>query len=95
MYMAEKYLPEAEHKTFSGNASGYLAISQGKLDGFVYDRVMMEFAIASGLEDVKILDENLGESMDVAVGISPKSQIENLKDKENPFKIGKRLVFFP
>ena len=51
MYMAEKYLPEAEHKTFSGNASGYLAISQGKLDGFVYDRVMMEFAIASGLED--------------------------------------------
>lgn len=61
MYMAEKYLPEAEHKTFSGNASGYLAISQGKLDGFVYDRVMMEFAIASGLEDVKILDENLGE----------------------------------
>ena len=73
MYMAEKYLPEAEHKTFSGNASGYLAISQGKLDGFVYDRVMMEFAIANGLEDVKILDENLGESMDVAVGISPKA----------------------
>ena len=85
MYMAEKYLPEAEHKTFSGNASGYLAISQGKLDGFVYDRVMMEFAIASGLEDVKILDENLGESMDVAVGISPKSRIENLKDKVNQF----------
>ncbi len=85
MYMAEKYLPEAEHKTFSGNASGYLAISQGKLDGFVYDRVMMEFAIASGLEDVKILDENLGESMDVAVGISPKSQIEDLKDKVNQF----------
>ncbi len=85
MYMAEKYLPEAEHKTFSGNASGYLAISQGKLDGFVYDRVMMEFAIASGLEDVKILDENLGESMDVAVGISPKSRIEDLKDKVNRF----------
>jgi len=70
MYMAEKYLPEAERKTFSGNSSGYLAISQGKLDGFVYDRVMMEFAIASGLENVEILEENLGESMDVAVGIS-------------------------
>ncbi len=85
MYMAEKYLPEAEHKTFSGNTSGYLAISQGKLDGFVYDRVMMEFAIASGLEDVELLEENLGESMDVAVGISPKSQIDNLKDKVNQF----------
>ncbi|HBA67869.1 MAG TPA: hypothetical protein DCZ40_00700, partial [Lachnospiraceae bacterium] len=85
MYMAEKYLPEAKRKTFSGNSSGYLAISQGKLDGFVYDRVMMEFAIASGLEDVKLLDENLGESMDVAVGISPKSQIDNLKDKVNQF----------
>ena len=34
---------------------------------------------------MKILDENLGESMDVAVGISPKSQIENLKDKVNQF----------
>ena len=85
MYMAEKYLPDAEHKTFSGNSSGYLAISQGKLDGFVYDRVMMEFAIASGLENVEILEENLGESMDVAVGISPKSQVDNLKDKVNQF----------
>ena len=85
MYMAEKYLPKAEHKTFSGNTSGYLAISQGKVDGFVYDRVMMEFAIASGLEDVEILEENLGESMDVAVGISPKSQVDNLKDKVNQF----------
>ena len=85
MYMAEKYLPEAKRKTFSGNSSGYLAISQGKLDGFVYDRVMMEFAIASGLEGVEILEENLGESMDVAVGISPKSRIDNLKEKVNQF----------
>ena len=85
MYMAEKYLPKAERKTFSGNSSGYLAISQGKLDGFVYDRVMMEFAIASGLENVEILEENMGESIDVAVGISPKSQIGNLKDKVNQF----------
>lgn len=85
MYMAEKYLPKAEQKTFSGNTSGYLAISQGKLDGFVYDRVMMEFAIASGLENVELLEENLGESMDVAVGISPKSQIGDLKDKVNQF----------
>lgn len=85
MYMAQKYLPKAQHKTFSGNSSGYLAISQGKLDGFVYDRVMMEFAIASGLEDVELLEGNLGESMDVAVGISPKSQITDLKDKVNQF----------
>ncbi len=85
MYMAEKYLPDAKHKTYSGNSSGYLAISQGKLDGFVYDRVMMEFAIASGLENVELLEEDLGESMDVAVGISPKSQIDNLEDKVNRF----------
>ncbi len=85
MYMAEQYLPEAEHKTFSGNTSGYLAISQGKLDGFVYDRVMMEFAIANGLENVELLAENLGESVDVAVGISPVSQIDDLEDKVNQF----------
>ena len=54
MYMAEEYLPKAEHKTFSGNTSGYLAISQGKLDGFVYDRVMMEFAIATVLDNVEL-----------------------------------------
>ena len=85
MYMAEQYLPEAEHKIFSGNTSGYLAISQGKLDGFVYDRVMMEFAIANGLENVELLEENLGESVDVAVGISPVSQIDDLEDKVNQF----------
>ncbi|MDE5932665.1 MAG: transporter substrate-binding domain-containing protein, partial [Lachnospiraceae bacterium] len=85
MYMAEKYLPEAEHKSFSDSTSGYLAISQGKLDGFVYDRVMMEFAIANGLGNVELLEENLGESMDVAVGISPVSQIDDLTDKVNQF----------
>lgn len=85
MYVAEEYLGEAELKSYGDSVTAYLAVSQGKLDAFVYDRVMMEFAIANGLTGVRILDENLGESVDVAVGISPKTGIDGLTEKINRF----------
>lgn len=85
MYVAEECLSEAELKSFGDSVTACLAVSQGKLDAFVYDRVMMEFAIANGLTGVRILEENLGESVDVAVGISPKSDIDGLTEKINQF----------
>ncbi len=84
MFTAEEYLPNAQKK-YIDSVTAYMAVSQGKLDAFVYDRVMMEFAIGNGLSDVKLLEENIGESMDVAVGISPKTEIENLTEKINQF----------
>lgn len=85
MYLMEEYFPEAAYKTFTDGVTAYMAVEQGKLDAFVYDRVMMEFAIANGLTGVKLLDENIGESIDVAVGISPKTEIPELTEKVNQF----------
>lgn len=84
MFQAEEYLPEAE-KAHMDSVTGYMAVSQGKIDAFVYDRVMMEFAIANGLTGVTLLEEALGEATDVAVGISPKTKIEGLTEEINRF----------
>lgn len=85
MYLMEEYFPGAAYKIYTDGVTAYMAVEQGKLDAFVYDRVMMEFAIANGLTGVRLLDENIGESMDVAVGISPKTEIPGLPEKVNRF----------
>jgi polar amino acid transport system substrate-binding protein len=43
----------------------------------------MELAIQNGVAGVHLLDENLGDTVKVAVGISPVSPIPGLKDKIN------------
>lgn len=85
MFDAEAYLPEAELLLYSSSVTGYAAVQQGELDAYAYDRIMMEFAIANGLEGVRLLDGSLGEGMDIAVGISPKTQIPGLTEKVNQF----------
>lgn len=81
----ESDCPEAELKYYSRDADAYLAVQQGRIDAFAYDRVMMEFAIGNGLEGVRLLPENIGEGMDIAVGISPKTNIPGLTDSINQF----------
>lgn len=85
MFDAEAYLPEAELLLYSSSVTGYAAVQQGELDAYAYDRIMMEFAISNGLEGVRLLDGSLGEGMDIAVGISPKTQIPGLTEKVNQF----------
>ena len=85
MFDVEAYLPEAELLLYSSSVTGYAAVQQGELDAYAYDRIMMEFAIANGLEGVRLLDGSLGEGMDIAVGISPKTQIPGLTEKVNQF----------
>lgn len=85
MVAAEKACPQAEMKYYSRDADAYLAVQQGKIDAFAYDRVMLEFAIGNGLEGVRVLPENIGEPMDIAVGLSPKSPIPDLEKKVNQF----------
>ena len=85
MFAVEEYLPEAEMQFFSSNVTGYAAVQQGELDAYAYDRIMMEFAIAGGLNGVRLLDGSLGETMDIAVGVSPKTKIPNLTQKINQF----------
>ena len=50
------YLPEAELMLYSSSVTGYAAVQQGELDAYAYDRIMMEFAIAGGVEGVRLLE---------------------------------------
>ena len=65
--------------------AAYTAVKQGRLDAFVYAELMMETAIRNGMEGVRILDETLGESYTMAVGVSPKAGIPGLKEKIDGF----------
>ena len=78
-------LPEAEILVFNGDATVYLAVAQGKIDAYVYDRNQMRIAIENGVRGVHLLDETLGEPVRIAVGISPISRIPALEDKINVF----------
>ena len=85
MFAVEDYLPDAEMLLYSSDVTGYAAVQQGELDAYAYDRIMMEFAIAGGLDGVRLLEGRLGDAMDIAVGISPKTEIPNLTQKVNQF----------
>lgn len=80
----ERDLPDAKTAYFEG-VDSYMAVQQGRIDAYAYDRRQMEMAIANGLKGVVLLPENIGESVRIAVGISPASKIEGLKDKINRF----------
>ena len=57
----------------------------GKIDAFAFERRQMEYAIKNGQKGVRLLDENLGEDTNIAVGLSPKSSIPDLETKINDF----------
>lgn len=78
-------LPKAKIAYFSDNQAGYLAITQGKIDAFVYDYNQMRIAIENGISGVYLLGKTLGEPVRIAVGISPVSKIPALEDKLNQF----------
>ena len=52
-------LPQAEVKYYQDAMAGYLSVSQGKLDAFVYGRIAMDTAIRNGMQGVRLLDETL------------------------------------
>lgn len=78
-------LPQAKIEYVKDAISAYTAVSQGKLDAFVYGKRTMEVAIQNGLKGVKLLDQTLGEGNKVAVGISPVTKIPDLKEKLDAF----------
>ena len=83
--VVREQLPKAQIAYFTDNPSGYLAVTQGKVDAFVFDYNQMRIAIENGVAGVRLLDETLGEPVQIAVGISPVSKIAELKDKLNRF----------
>lgn len=83
--LVQKEFPKAQIEYFRGEMNGYLAVSQGKIDAFVFDRLSMDIAIQNGLKDVRLLDETVGAGNTGAVAISPVSQIPDLETKINTF----------
>ena len=77
--------PEAEIRHLDDSFMGYNSVANGKLDAFVYGKKQMELAIRNGTKGVRLLDDTIGESHRVAVGISPVSPIPDLETKLNAF----------
>lgn len=88
--IAEKEFSNAEIVHLGDNASAFEAVAQGKVDAYVFDRNQMQLAIDSGRSGVRLLDENMDESVHIAVGISPVSKIPDLTEKMNAFIAEKR-----
>ena len=83
--IVEKELPNAQIVYFEENATAYEAVAQGKIDAYVFDRVQMQLAINSGRSGVHLLDENMDETVQVAIGISPRSAIPDFQEKLGTF----------
>ena len=81
----QEAFPDAKIQYFNDNFLGYSTVASGKIDAFVYTKLQMELAVRNGVGNVTVLDETLGESHRVAVGISPVSGIPGLEDKINAF----------
>ena len=86
IHAVEEKLPKAEMIEYSSVENGYLAVQAGMLDAFAFSRDAMQYAMASGsLKGVKLLEESVGEGTDVVAGISPKTDVPNLRQKANEF----------
>lgn len=79
----ESALPKAKMKYYNSLPDAYLAVQQGKVDAFAFDRYLLGFAIANGLTGVKVLPGDVGATDDVAIGISRRSDIPGLQQKIN------------
>ena len=48
MFEVEENLPNADMQQFSDKYLGYLAVEEGKIDAFAFERLQMELAIKNG-----------------------------------------------
>lgn len=83
--MLLKTHPNAVLKSFTDKIVGYEALKQGKIDAFAFERLQLQIAIDSGLSGVRLLDEPLGDTINVAIGISRVSKIPDLENRINEF----------
>lgn len=82
--MLKKDYPDAEIVPYNDNPLGYKDVANGRIDAYVYARREMELAIENGTSGVRLLEENHSVNP-VAVGVSPKARIPDLREKLNEF----------
>ena len=84
--------PKSAEKVFVYNdvSSAYRALQQGKIDVLFQDRSIARVDIAKGVEGVKIIDEEFGNTYNVAIGVSDqaenKIELTIVNDILNKFK---------
>ena len=84
-YAMKEFLPNAKLHSYPDHITGFEAVKTGKIDGYAYERQLMELAMKEGLSGVHILKENIGKPIDLAVGISPVTKIPDFENKINTF----------
>ncbi len=75
--------PEAELLVFNSDAA-YQNVAMGKIDACVFSRIEMELAMKNGVTGVRILEEDYSREP-VGIGVSPKTEIPELREKINAF----------
>ena len=83
--IAEKELSKAKILYFNSESLGYNAVREKQIDAFVFDRVPMQKALNEGLKGVELIEDNLDEVTQVAIGLPKKPKIENEKDIVNHY----------
>ena len=83
--LVEEYFPQAEIVYTKDLMASFESVAQGKIDAFVGNKINMELALYNGQKRVRLLDETLGPGNTAAVGISPHTEIPDLKGKINEF----------
>ncbi|MBR0222306.1 MAG: transporter substrate-binding domain-containing protein, partial [Synergistaceae bacterium] len=82
--ITENELPNA-NLVYLAPQDAYEAVKRGMIDAYIFERSNLEIAIKQGLKGVRLLDNNMDESVKIAVGISRKTKIKDLKDNINKF----------
>ncbi len=86
MFQVEKVFKNARLVSPGDETTSFLALQKGSIDAYCHLRHYLEFYCSSHPEnDFKILDEYFGEPTNIALGISRKSEIDNLKEKADEF----------
>ena len=82
--MVREFYPEAVIYHFE-KVDGLTALSQGKIDCYLYDKKQLETTVKNGLTGVRVLNQTAGDSVTIAFGISEVSEIPGLADRINAF----------
>ena len=85
MFAAEECFPNAKIEYFKGQLPGYEAVRLRKIDAYVFERAQMNLAVKNGLKGVTLLPDNVGEPTEIAVGLSRKAAVPDLKKKIDDF----------
>lgn len=83
---ARQAWPQAQYMIVDDAIAGFLAVTSRKADAFAVDKTIFESYIASGNGGLRILgEETVGEPGNVAVAVSPATQLPDAREQVNAF----------